>query len=83
MKYVESIRDVLALQRIAGLPHEMRNINDGQGIGALHDHQIAVDELTKGLTGPQRRQGTLQATKIEMYRRKSNNHVWRRYRLWP
>jgi hypothetical protein len=72
---VESIRRVLALQRVARLAHEMRNIDDGKWIGALDDEKVSGRELTQRFAGPQRRQRALQSTQIERGRSQFGCHV--------
>src|ERR1019366_5404011 len=41
MKYIETIHRILALQRVAGLAQEMRNVDGGEGIGAFDDQTLA------------------------------------------
>ena len=42
MEYKEAIARLLVLQRVAGLAQEMRNVDDGERIGAFDDQTAAM-----------------------------------------
>ena len=61
----EAPRRLPSLQRVAGLAQAMRNIDDGERIGAFDAQTIAVREPAQHFASPRRRQGTAQAAQIE------------------
>src|SRR5580704_18095593 len=76
----EALRRVPALQRVTGLAQAMRNIDDGERIGAFDAQTIAVCEPAQHFAGPQRREGTVRAAWIERHRGTFKSHGRRSFK---
>src|ERR1700730_8008250 len=79
----ETPRRLPALQRVTGLAQAMRNIDDGERIGAFDPETITVREPAQHFAGAQRGRGTVQDTRIERHRGTSKSHRRRRFKHWP
>ena len=52
-------------QPVARLPHQIRNVDAGEWIGAFHDQEIARPHAGERLARAQRREGAFEAAQVE------------------
>jgi len=65
MEYEKPIRFLAMEQSITCLVQQVRNVEDAERIGAFNNKTLATSQFSQHLAGPQRRQGTGEATQVK------------------